>query len=173
MLKDKAANFFVNYTLSKRGFDEQSFSTIINDSYAFLILMPEDEQDFRYSLDVLTFLEELKKEIFILTYDYRISLLPMHYRSKAFGHGLNDINKINLPSKKMILKLLKNKFDVILDLNRKEQLFYSYIAGKISAKVRIGFTKRLADKTYNIQISNKETNLKISYKNLLNCLKML
>ena len=97
----------------------------------------------------------------------------MHYKSKAFGHGLNDINKINLPSKRMILKLLKNKFDVILDLNRKEQLFYSYITGKISAKIRIGFTKRLSDKTYNIQISNNETNLKISYKNLLNCLKML
>ena len=43
----------------------------------------------------------------------------------------------------------------------------------MGAAVSIGFAKSFADKVYNIQIANSETNPKISYENLLNCLKML
>jgi hypothetical protein len=43
----------------------------------------------------------------------------------------------------------------------------------MSAAVSIGFANSFADKVYNIQIVNSETNPKISYENLLNCLKML
>ena len=70
-------------------------------------------------------------------------------------------------------KLLMKKYDVVLDLNRQEQLFYTYVSGVMGAAVSIGFAKSFADKVYNIQIANSETNPKISYENLLNCLKML
>jgi len=115
----------------------------------------------------------LVTEIFILTYDYRVSLLPVHFRSKALGHGLKEVNKIDLPSKGLLSKLLMKKYDVVLDLNRQEQLFYTYVSGVMGAAVSIGFAKSFADKVYNIQIANSETNPKISYENLLNCLKML
>ena len=173
MIKEKAAKFVVNQMLKNTDFKEQSFSSVIKNAISFLILMPEDERDFRYSMDVLTYLYENKKEVMILTSDYRVSLLPIYLRRYAFGHAVRDTNKINLPSKELISKLLKRRFDAVIDLNQKEQLFYSYVSGIVNAKVRIGFTKLLADKTFNIQISNNETNPKISYKNLLNCLRML
>ncbi len=139
----------------------------------FLFLCPEDDKDFQYAVNILDYLEELKKDYSILTFDYRVSLLPLRFRKKALGHGMKDINKIDLPSKRLTSNLTKKKYDALLDLNRKEQLFYTFVSGIMSAAVSIGFAKSFADKVYNIQIVNSETNPKISYENLLNCLKML
>ncbi len=86
---------------------------------------------------------------------------------------MKDINKIELPSKRLTSYLTKKQYDALLDLNRKEQLFYTFVSGIMRAAVSIGFAKSFADKVYNIQIVNSETNPKISYENLLNCLKML
>ena len=173
MLKQKAAEIFVNLKLKKGEFDNQSFSSAFKSSNSFLILMPDDDKDFQYAVNILDYLEELKKDYSILTFDYRVSLLPLRFREKAFGHGIKDINKIELPSRRLTSNLTKKKYDVLLDLNSKEQLFYTYISGIVSAAVSIGFAKGFADKVYNIQIANSETNPKISYENLLNCLKML
>ena len=172
-VKHKAAEIFVNLKLKKGEFDNQSFSSAFMNSGSFLILMPDDDKDFQYAVNILDYLEELKKDYSILTFDYRVSLLPLRFRKKALGHGMKDINKIELPSKRLTLNLTKKNYDALLDLNRKEQLFYTYISGIVSAAISIGFVKDFADKVYNIQIANSETNPKISYENLLNCLKML
>lgn len=173
MLKQTAAKFFIQHKLKKSNFSNKSFSSAFKNSNSILILMPEDDKDFQYAIDILSYLDKVKKEFSILTNDYRISLLPLHFRGKALGHGIKDINKMDLPSRRLLSDLLKKKFDTLLDLNRKEQLFYIYVSGIVNAEVSIGFTKSLADKVYNLQIANSETNPKISYENLLNCLKML
>ncbi len=173
IVKQKAATIFVNLKLKKGEFDNQSFSSAFKGSNSFLILMPDDDKDFQYAVNILDYLEELKKDYSILTFDYRVSLLPLRFRKKTLGHGIKDINKIELPSKRLTSYLTKKKYDALLDLNRKEQLFYTFVSGIMSAAVSIGFAKSFADKVYNIQIVNSETNPKISYENLLNCLKML
>ena len=173
MLKEKAAKFVVRLKLRKSNFSQQTFSEILNKAVTFLILMPEDEGDFKHAVDVIDFLVQLKKEVTILTYDYRVSLLPLKLRSKTIEHGIKDLNNIDLPNKNLIHRLDRKNFDAILDLNRNEQLFYSYVAVMVDAKIRIGFKNNIADRVYNLQIANNETNPKISYKNLLNCLKML
>lgn len=173
MMKQNIARFILNQKLKKDTFDNQSFASAFKKVNTLLILMPEDEKDFKYSIDVLTYLESLKKEMSIVTYDYRVSLLPFQFRGTAIAHGIKEINKIDLPSKKFISTLVKKKFDAILDLNRKEQLFYIYLSGVINARIRIGFVKKLANRAYNLQVTNGETNPKISYENLLSCLKML
>ena len=173
MLKQTAARAFIQHKIKKSNFSDKSFSYAFKNSHSILILMPEGDKDFQYSKDILVFLEKLKKELFILTNDYRVSLLPLNFRNKTLGHGLKEINKIDLPAKSLLSKLLKKKYDVVLDLNRQEQLFYTYVSAVINAAVSIGFAKSYADKVYNIQIANSEINPKISYENLLNCLKML
>jgi hypothetical protein len=173
IVKQKAAKIFINLNFKKGEFDNQSFSSAFKGSNSFLILMPDDDKDFQYAVNILDYLEELKKDYSILTFDYRVSLLPLRFRKKTLGHGMKDINKIELPSKRLTSYLTKKKYDTLLDLNRKEQLFYTFVSGIMSAEVSIGFAKSFADKVYNIQIVNSETNPKISYENLLNCLKML
>ncbi len=173
MLKERAAKFIVRQKLRKSEFSQQSFSAVMENISSVLILMPENEDDFKYSIDVISFFDKLNKEIKILTFDYRVSLLPLKLRGKVIEHGIKDVNKIELPNKNLISRLQKKNFDAIIDLNRSEQLFYSYVAFLIDAKIRIGFMKNFSDKIYNIQIANDETNPKISYKNFLNCLEML
>ncbi len=63
MIKEKAAKFVVNQMLKKNDFQEQSFSSVINNSILFLVLMPDDDQDFRYSMEVLSFLHENKERV--------------------------------------------------------------------------------------------------------------
>lgn len=173
MFIEQIARIIVKQKFKRNHFDEQSFAEAFNNSRSILVLMPEDETDFQCSVDVLSFLDDLKKEIFIVTNDFRVSILPFHYRAKSIGYEIKDINKLKLPSRSMVSKIEKRKYDAVIDLNRQEQLYYSFVTIIANAGLRIGFKKDFADKIYNLQILNDETNAKISYKNLLNCLKML
>lgn len=173
MLKEKAARFIIKNKIKRDVFVPQSFSNIMAEMVNFLLLMPENDEDFNNSGIVLNYLVDMHKEISLLTKDFRVSKLPINLRRNAIEYGIKDINKIDLPSKDFIVKLNKKQFDVIIDLNRTEQLFFSYVAYSVNSKFRIGFRKSFADSIYNLQVANNETNSKISYKNLLNCLQML
>ena len=64
------------------------------------------------------------------------------------------------------------RFDVIIDLNRGEEIFYTYITKALNVPVKIGFVNSDSDNYFNIQIANSRNDPEISYNNLLNCLKM-
>jgi ADP-heptose:LPS heptosyltransferase len=86
--------------------------------------------------------------------------------------GITEINKLDLPNHKLINKLVELKFDGVIDLNRTDNLFYSYVTNLVTAKLRIGFAKKGADYFYNFQIAQNEFDSEKSYNNFLNCLKM-
>ena len=46
-------------------------------------------------------------------------------------------------------------------------------ANLVKAKSKIGFSKKFADKIYNIQFKINQTNSEISYENLLNFIKQI
>ncbi|MBE0539607.1 MAG: hypothetical protein IH620_07830 [Ignavibacterium sp.] len=172
LIKDNISRFLISRQLKNLVLNEQDFSEALRRSGSFLILMPEDEKDFRASYVVLDHLEHLNKSIKIITRDYRISLLPAKFRSKATEFGIADLNRLDLPSAKFIKKLSDMKFDGVIDLNRKDDLFYSYVSNLVNARIRIGFAKKGADKFYNFQIANNDIESDKSYSNFLNCLKM-
>ena len=172
LVKDKISRVLISRKLKNLVLNEQDFSEILKRSGAFLVLMPEDEKDFRASYVVLEHLEHLNKSIKILTRDYRISLMPAKFRNKAMEFGVADLNKLDLPGHKLIEKLSEMRFDGVIDLNIKDELFYSFASNLVNAKIRIGFSKKGADKFYNFQIANNEVDPVISYNNFLNCLKM-
>ncbi len=172
LIKEKVSRFLISKKLKNLILNEQDFSEALKRSGSFLILMPEDEKDFRASYLILEYLEHLNKSIKILTRDYRISLLPAKFRNKAMEFGISDLNKLDLPSQKLVGKLSEMRFDGVMDLNRKDDLFYSYASNLVNARIRIGFSKKGADKFYNFQISNNDIESDVSYNNFLNCLKM-
>lgn len=98
--------------------------------------------------------------------------MPAKFRNRSIEFGVNDLNKLNLPSHKLIDKLSEMKYDGVIDLNRKDELFYSYAANIVNAKIRIGYSKKNSDKYYNFQIANNDVESEVSYSNFLNCLKM-
>lgn len=171
-LKEKIAEKVVDKQLAVQGFEQNTFTGFLKNSYTFFVSMPEEDRDFTYSLSVLNFLAEQKKSSMILVRDFKVSLLPHKYRSRAIEYSERDITKWKLPSKRLLEKLNEVQFNVSMDLNRKDSLFHSYSVGIVKARLKIGFVKSDSDKFYNLQIINHEDNPEISYENFLNCLKM-
>ncbi len=169
-IKKKIASLIINNRLKHRLSEKKDFTSFFKNSFTFLVLMPSEEHDFNHALEVLNFLDEYKKQIYVMTYDYRVSLLPAKFKVKVHEHGIDDESQVGLPSKKLQERLRQMDYHVVIDLNRGENLFYSFIANTISAPIRIGFEKKGSDKYYNIQV--KDESGEISYKNLLNCLRM-
>jgi len=171
-LKHKIAEILVDKQLKKQHFEPHTFTDFFDKAFTFVIAMPEDERDFTYSLIILNFLADYKKSAMVMTKDFKVSLLPQKFRGRAIEYSEKDITKLKLPSKRLADKLTEMQFNASIDLNRKENLFYSYSSNLVQAPLKIGFAKPDSDKFYNLQIKNEEDNPEISYENFLNCLKM-
>jgi len=172
LLKERAARFIVKNKVPGGEFSQRNFSSIFAKTYSFLVLMPANESDFRFVFPILEYLREQRKNIVVMTYDFRVSLLQPYFKTNAIEHGLRDETKLNLPSKKLLGKLSNMRFDVVIDTNREEVLYYSYIAKSLNSHVKIGFVRSDSDKYFNFQVINKQNDPETSYKNLLDCLKM-
>ena len=172
-LKDRIAELLIKSKLKDFEIPEHNFRDFFKKSFDFFIAMPENDSDFSHSLSILNYLDDNRKSITVFTHDYKINLLPTKFRQKAIGYTINDISKLNLPSKRISDNLEKLRFQAVIDLNRQENLFCSYVVNRIKAPYKMGFVKGDPDKYYNIQVINKSTDAENSYKNLLNCLKML
>jgi hypothetical protein len=171
-LKNKIAEKVVEKRLNDIHFEPHTFTDFFGRAYTFFVAMPDEDKDFTYSLAVLNYLADHKKSSMVLTRDFKVSLLPQKYRGRAIEYSEKDINQWKLPSKRLSDKLSEMQFNVSIDLNRKENLFYSFSSNLVKAPLRIGFAKTDADKFYNLQVINGEDNPQISYENFLNCLKM-
>lgn len=171
-LKERAARFIVKKRVPVGEFSQRNFSSIFAKTYSFLVLMPASESDFKFVFPVLEYLREQRKNIVVMTYDFRVSLLQPYFKTNAIEHGLRDETKLSLPSKKLLDKLSNMRFDVVIDTNREEILYYSYVAKSLNSQVKIGFARSDSDKYFNLQVINKQNDPEASYKNLLDCLKM-
>lgn len=171
-LKEKIAHSFLDWKIKGHEYEAQSFTEFFRKSFNFLILMPQDDTDFAHSTQVLSFLEDRKKHVTIFTFDFRVSLLPLKYRPKVIEHTATNKNSFKLPSGKVIDRIKNMTFQVVIDLNRKENLFYSYIASVVNAPIKIGFAKPDADRFYNFQIKNDVEEAELAYKSFLNCLEI-
>ena len=171
-LKERAARYFIKKRNPGIEFSQRNFSGIFSKTYSFLILMPANESEFRFVFPLLDYLREQRKNIVVMTYDFRVSLLQPYFKTNAIEHGLRDETKLNLPSKKLLDKLSNMRFDVIIDSNREENLFYSYVAKSLNTNIKIGFAGSDSDNYFNFQVVNTQNDPETSYRNLLNCLKM-
>ena len=171
-IKTRAARFIVKRRAPGEEFSQRNFSSIFAKTYSFLILMPANESDFKFVFPILEYLREQRKNIVVMTYDFRVSLLQPYFKTNAIEHGLKDETQLKLPSKKLQDKLSNMRFDVIIDTNREEILYYSFIAKLLNAQVKIGFARSDSDKYFNFQVINKQNDPETSYKNLIDSLKM-
>jgi len=171
-LKEKIADFIIGKRLRNNTTPNQSFSNLLQKTFTFLVIMPEEEDDFQKSMEVLRFLDDHGKNLTIFSYNFRRNLINQKYRPATIEYGLIDRTRLGLPSGKIINELENKEFNAVIDLNRDENVFCSFAANLVTAPVRIGFRKKNADKFYNVQISDNEDNSEISYKNFLNCLQM-
>ncbi len=171
-LKDKIAGLLVKNKLKDFEITEHNFRDFFKRSFNFFVVMPENETDFNHSFPILNYLDENRKSVTVFTHDFKVNLLPAKFRQKAIGYTIDDVSKLNLPSKRISDKLDQMRFQTVIDLNRQENLYCRYIINRLKATYKMGFVVGEPDKFYNIQVINKNPEAENSYKNLLNCLKM-
>jgi len=171
-LKSIAAKYKINQSIKHKFSEKMDFSYQFKKANTILVLMPEEEVDFHHSIKLLDYLNQQSKNVTIMTKDFRVSLINPKLRQGLIEYEIRDISKIKLPKKKLLAKLCEKNFDVVIDLNRNENLFYSFAVSQIKSKLKIAFEKKNSDKFYNFQVAFNGKESEEAYKYLVNCLEM-
>ncbi len=84
-----------------------------------------------------------------------------------------DVNRLSLPRKALLQRILHAPFDVAVDLNLDFVLHTAYICKASRAKVRVGFAHAAADLFFNVQINiDRRRTPQALYERFAACLSM-
>ena len=171
-LKLKLAHFIMHRKYLKKNLQPIVFNKAISDAVDFLILMPEDDKDFYYCQEVIKYLLIHRKQIVLFAPEPKINLVPDKEKYKFISFSALQRTKLNLPDPLLVQKLKNETFDVVMDLNRTENIFYSAAANIVDSKLRVSFSKPGSEGYYNFQFANTKEEPEVTYRNLLNFLQM-
>ncbi len=171
-LKNRIGYFIFKKRLFKKHENSFSFKDFIENSVNYILVLPLNELDFNNSIDVAKYFKIHKKNVTLFLPEHRINLVGIANSYNTISYNLNDISKLGLPNKNLIQKINDQKFDVLVDLERDENLFLASVTNLLEAKFKVGFKKENIEDLYNYQLVNTKINSEISYRNLLNSLKM-
>ncbi|MBU0558546.1 MAG: hypothetical protein KJ799_03195 [Bacteroidetes bacterium] len=167
----KIGRFLLHRFLAKQIKEELNFNLFLANSAKVLFVLPENDQDFRQAFDMIRYFQSKKKNITLFLAGHRFNLLGELIKLKTILYDAEDITKTNLPGKSLESKLKNLEFDIVIDLNYSQNVFFTSVSNLPQSKYKIGFKKEFSDKYYNFQVPFK-INSEISYGNLLNSLKM-
>ena len=157
--------------LKKKSVEQSNFSRFFKNSSKILLVLPADEANWDLLNQTFDFLLKSEKELSLFLPENRFSSMPHKQKVHSLTYTENDVSKFHLPGRSLSRKLKYHLFDVVIDLNTEENLFYCAVANLVKSNFRIGFVKKNSDLYYNFQIPS-EINNEISYRNLLNSLTM-
>ncbi len=171
-LKRKIAHFVIQRRYLRKNLEQVNFTNIIRDARYLFFVMPKEDKDFYHSLDILKYYQIHKKIITLFLPESKYSLIPEKEKYKFISYHPHQITRFNLPDKKLVSMLSGKEFDIVIDLNRGEDLFHSAISNIVGSKIRVSFEKALSGRYYTMQITDKQTEPELCYRNLLGYLKM-
>lgn len=171
-LKRKIAHYIVRRKYLRKNIQQLVFTNIISDSHDLFIVMPKEDKDFFHSLDILKYYQIHKKVITLFLPEYKYNLIPDKEKYKFISYYPLQISRFNLPDKNLVGRLTGKEFDIVIDLNRRDDLFFSAISNIVQSKIRVSFEKELSGRYYTMQITDKQSDPELSYRSFLSYLKM-
>lgn len=169
-LKNFIISFYLRY--SKKEKTNFQFSKDIKNANEFFLILPENKKELIASLSILNYLRSQNKRLYLFLSTSVSSSIPYdNFYYKVYYEI--DKTKLDFPKKHIKDELSKIKVDLLIDLNIQDNLFTMLCTNFVNAKNKIGFSKKFADKIYNIQFKINQTNSEISYENLLNFIKQI
>lgn len=156
---------------SKNKTSFQISSDVLKNSKNVLIIDSESENDVKLLNSLLTELLIQEMEVTLILEAKKLGLIHQSNSIKFVTYNPTDKTYLNLPKDNIIDEICDKDYDILIDLNKSENVFSFFIIKKINSKYKIGFAKINADKYYNFQL-DPITNSENSEKFLLNCLKM-
>ena len=156
--------------IRKKNYPEVNFSNFFSNSATILIILPDDESEFVRIREIIDELISQNKSVYVFLPEHKVSLLN-HNTVKKITFTEEDTSRLGLPKKEFVSKYAEKQFDIVIDLNMYDNLFYSAISNYFESGIRVGFVKNNSDLYYNFQVPNG-INSENSYRNLLNSFKM-
>ncbi len=169
-IKNGIAGKLLTGYIRKKNYPEVKFSGFFTNSLSILIIMPDEESELIKAKEILDAFISENKSVYVFLPEHKVSLIN-NKSVKPITFREEDISRLGLPKKELKNTISGKQFDIVIDLNRADNLFYSAISNYFDAEVRVGFVKDKSDLYYNFQVPNRINN-ENSYRNLLNSFKM-
>jgi len=171
-IKSKIAEYLGKSKFSGKEASTKSFHKFVTNAKSVLIILPLDRAQISLDIiEVVRFFAVLKKEIYLIHKKEHINYLPTDFKFASLIVSENDKTKLGLPANDLIKKIGKHNFNIVLDLNIAANIFTQAISNIPKSDYRIGFIGKNSDYFYSYQVP-AENNSEISYRNLLNSLRM-
>lgn len=171
-LKQKLAFFIAKRKYLNKKVPSQNFKGTISNSENVLIILPDNAEDILKALDIPAYFKQQSKNVNLFCSESLSPVAKGEHNFEVISYNEESITRFGLPDKSLVKKIFDLKFDVVLDLNRDENLLYSILANIPKSKIVAGFKKENSDFYYNLQIANNQNNAEISYRNFLNSIQM-
>jgi len=172
-LKRKIAHYLIHKKHLCKSDETITFKRVISDSREVLILMPNIENDFTGSIEIVKYFHSQKKSISLFLPESKHNSVPLDYQCKFVSYLPVQITRFFLPDKMLLTRLKEKKYDIVIDLNRVEDTFFSCVANVVSSKIRIGFQKNRSEDYYNLLYNSKQNDPSGAYKKFLEHITML
>lgn len=171
-LKLKTAHFILKRKYWTKNSQKIPYNNSISGSTEFFVIMPADDKDFYHSADLLKYLLIHKKDVTLFLPSHKQSLILEKEKYKFKTFTIEMVSKLNLPKKELVQKLESLDYDVVIDLNRGENIFSSCVANIVKSKLRISFKKEQSGKYYNLIYSDSSPIAEANYRNFIKFLEM-
>lgn len=170
-LRFKLAKLLLNFFKSKNNHLSTVHSSFISGSHRILIIDSEFETDNTILNSLLAEFIVNGKEVTLLLAANKFNSIHQSSSVQLITYSPLDKTFFNFPKTYLLEDVTEREYDIVIDLNKEENLFALFILKKVKSNYRLGYAKKNADKFYNFQIMD-EIKSENSDKNLLNCLKM-
>ncbi len=171
-LKLKLARFIVRKKYLRKDLEPVVFNNVISQAIYFLVILPGSEKEFQHSFELLRFLIIHRKSVTLFLPEHKYSLIPEREKYKIVAYNPLQKTKLNLPNPALENSLHNKTFDVVIDLNRHENIFFSAVANIVKSKLRISFNKENSEAYYNFLFADSQNNPEVAFRNMLNFLQM-
>jgi|BarGraIncu00222A_1022003.scaffolds.fasta_scaffold07352_2 hypothetical protein len=171
-LKKYFAHLIVRKKYLKKNASAICYNGFLTNSHNILIIMPKQDKDFFFALDILRYYQIHKKNITLFLPEHKYNAVPEKEKYKYISYSLYQITQLNLPNKNIRKKLKDIEFDAVIDLNRVEDIFFSAVANLVKSKMRVGFKRGLMDNYYNLVIDQKQDDPEIAFRGFLAFIQM-
>jgi hypothetical protein len=171
-LKKRLAHFIIKKKYLKKVTEAICFNGFITKSHNLLIIMPKEDKDFFYALDILRYYQIHKKNITLFLQEHKYNPIPEKEKFKFISYSLIQINRLNLPNSDLIKRLKEKDYDAVIDLNRTEELFFCAIANIVKSTIRVGFKRGVMNDYYNLVIDQKQEDPEVAFRGFLTAIQM-
>jgi len=171
-LKRKIGRFVLRRKYLHKNIEQLVYNNVISSARDFFIVMPSVDNDFYHTLEILKYYQKQNKVITLFLPEHKYNLIPDKEKYKFISFLPHQVSRFFLPDKNLVARLNTKEFDVVIDLNRTEDIFFSAISNIVKSKIRISFVKEFSENYYNLQIVDKQGDSETSYSSFLNYLQM-